>query len=38
MQGQAAKEAAGTIAGGTRYAADINKQMFDISNENPPLP
>jgi len=34
MQGEAAKEAAGTIAGGTRYAADINKQMFDITNEN----
>lgn len=34
MQGQAAKEAAGTVAAGTRYAADINKQMFDITNEN----
>lgn len=34
MQGQAAKGAADTIAGGTRYAADINKQMFDITNEN----
>jgi hypothetical protein len=34
MQGEAAKDAAGTIAGGTRYAADINKQMFDITNEN----
>jgi hypothetical protein len=34
MQGQAAKDAANTVAGGARYAADINKQMFDISNEN----
>jgi len=34
MQGQAAKDAASTVAGGTRYAADINKQMFDITNEN----
>lgn len=34
MQGQAAKDAANTVAGGTRYAADINKQMFDIQNEN----
>lgn len=34
MQGQAAKDAANTVAGGTRYAADINKQMFDITNEN----
>jgi len=34
MQGQAAKDAANTMAGGTRYAADINKQMFDITNEN----
>jgi hypothetical protein len=34
MQGQAAKDAAGQIAGGSRYAADINKQMFDITNEN----
>lgn len=34
MQGQAAKDAANTVAGGTRYAADINKQMFDINNEN----
>ena len=34
MQGQAAKGAADTIAGGTRYAADINKQMFDINNAN----
>ena len=34
MQGQAAKDAANTMAGGTRYAADINKQMFDITNAN----
>lgn len=34
MQGEAAKNAADTISGGTRYAADINKQMFDITNEN----
>jgi hypothetical protein len=34
MQGEAAKSAANTVAGGARYAADINKQMFDISNEN----
>jgi hypothetical protein len=34
MQSQAAKSAADTMAGGTRYAADINKQMFDITNEN----
>ncbi len=34
MQGQAAKDAANTVAGGARYAADINKQMFDITNEN----
>ena len=34
MQGQAAKDAANTVAGGTRYAADINKQMFDITNDN----
>jgi len=34
MQGQAAKEAANTVAGGARYAADINKQMFDITNQN----
>ena len=34
MQGQAAKEAANTVAGGARYAADINKQMFDINNAN----
>jgi len=34
MQGNAAKDAANTISGGTKYAADINKQMFDISNEN----
>ena len=34
MQGEAAKSAANTVAGGTRYAADINKQMFDITNEN----
>ena len=34
MQGQAAKDAANTVAGGARYAADINKQMFDITNAN----
>lgn len=34
MQGDAAKSAAGQVAGGARYAADINKQMFDITNEN----
>jgi hypothetical protein len=34
MQSQAAKDAANTVAGGARYAADINKQMFDITNEN----
>ena len=34
MQGQAAKDAANTVAGGTKYAADINKQMFDITNAN----
>lgn len=34
MQGQAAKKAAAENAAATRYAADINKQMFDISNEN----
>lgn len=34
MQGEAAKEGANTIAGGTRYAADINKQMYDTTNEN----
>jgi hypothetical protein len=34
MQGQAAKDAANTVAGGARYAADINKQMFDINNAN----
>jgi hypothetical protein len=34
LQGQAAKEAAGISAGGARYAADINKQMFDITNAN----
>jgi hypothetical protein len=34
MQGQASKDAANTVAGGARYAADINKQMFDITNEN----
>jgi len=34
MQGQAAENAANTVAGGTRYAADINKQMFDITNAN----
>jgi hypothetical protein len=34
MQGaSAAKEAAGISAGGARYAADINKQMFDVTNE-----
>jgi hypothetical protein len=34
MQGQAAKKAAAENAAATRYAADINKQMFDITNEN----
>jgi hypothetical protein len=34
MQGQAAKKAAAESAAATRYAADINKQMFDITNEN----
>jgi hypothetical protein len=34
MQGESSKNAANTIAGGSRYAADINKQMFDITNEN----
>jgi hypothetical protein len=34
LQGEAAKEAAGISAGGARYAADINKQMFDITNAN----
>jgi hypothetical protein len=29
----AAKEAAGISAGGARYAADINKQMFDVTNQ-----
>jgi len=34
MQGEGAKKGAESIAAGTRYAADINKQMFDITNEN----
>jgi hypothetical protein len=34
IQGQAAKKAAAESAAATRYAADINKQMFDITNEN----
>jgi hypothetical protein len=34
MQGEAAKKGAESIAAGTRYAADINKQMFDVTNEN----
>lgn len=34
MGAQAAKDAANTVAGGARYAADINKQMFDTTNEN----
>ncbi len=34
MQGEAAKSGANQIAAGSRYAADINKQMFDITNEN----
>lgn len=34
MNAQAAKDAANTVAGGARYAADVNKQMFDITNEN----
>jgi len=33
MGSSAAKEAAGISAGGARYAADINKQMFDVTNE-----
>ena len=34
IQGQAAKKAAAENAAATRYAADINKKMFDITNEN----
>jgi hypothetical protein len=34
LGGQAAKKAAETSAAGMRYAADTNKQMFDITNEN----
>jgi hypothetical protein len=34
MQGEAAKSGANQISAGARYAADINKQMFDITNEN----
>jgi hypothetical protein len=34
MQGEAAKSGANRISEGARYAADINKQMFDITNEN----
>jgi len=34
IQGQAAKKAAAESAAATRYAADINKKMFDITNEN----
>jgi hypothetical protein len=33
MQASAAKKAAGMQAEGTRYAADIQKEMFDIQNE-----
>lgn len=33
MQSSAAKDAASTQAGATTYAADIQKQMFDIINE-----
>lgn len=32
MQARAAEKAAGTQAEGTRYAADIQKEMFDIQN------
>jgi len=34
LGGQAAKKAAETSAAGMRYAADTNKQMFDITNQN----
>lgn len=34
MQGESSKSAANKISEGSRYAADINKQMFDITNEN----
>ena len=34
MGAKAAKEAAATSAAGMRYAADTNREMFDITNEN----
>jgi hypothetical protein len=34
LQGQAAKDAAATSAAGMRYAADTNREMFDITNRN----
>lgn len=34
MGAQAAKDAAATSAAGMRYAADTNREMFDITNKN----